>query len=101
MIEAVFTEKGIEKFISTIESVLPHLPGNWNMIDTKDKLNFISKNKTTIESYINSSKPVFTNEESEGFPAIFSDDDELRNRVTEKNNRYVDLRSADQILRMF
>jgi hypothetical protein len=101
MINAGFTEQGIAKFISTIESILPHMPGNWNFIGTNEKLSFIAKNKITIKNYIDSSKPIFTNEENEGFPAIFNDDEKSRNRAIEKNNRFVELRSADQTLRMF
>jgi hypothetical protein len=101
MVEAGFTEQGIEKFISTIESVLPHTPGNWNFISVDEKLSFVSKNKEIIESYINNSKPEFSDEENNGFPAIFSENDKLRNRVQQKNNRYVELRSAEQTLRMF
>lgn len=95
MVEAGFTEQGIEKFISTVESVLPHVPGNWNFISIEKKLDFIQKNKTTIERYINDAKPVFTNEEN-ALPFNFDDD-----KIEAKNKKYAEIRSAEQTLRMF
>jgi len=52
-----FTDGGIKNLIRVIESVMPHLPGNWEFINTDSKLEFISNNKVTIEGYINSNKP--------------------------------------------
>lgn len=101
LINAGYTEQGIQKFIDTIESVLPHLPGNWNFIGVDAKLTFISKNKATIADYVKSEFPEFTEEETNGFPAIFSEDEELSKRVIEKNERYLAVRSADQTLRIF
>lgn len=100
MIEAGFTEKGIQNFINTIESVLPHMPGNWTFISADEKLSFISKNKPSIEGYVKSAFPEFTEDENSGFPAIFNEDEELRKMASEKNERYLALRSADQTLRM-
>lgn len=95
LIESGYTAQGIERFISVIESVLPHTPGNWAFVGTEEKLSFISKNKTTIESYINESRPAFT-EEEQSLPFNFHDE-----KLAAKNIRYSELRSAEQTLRIF
>jgi hypothetical protein len=89
-----FTEKGIETFLNTIESVLPNAPGNWNFIDFESKLNFVTKNKETIESYLQGAKPKFSDEESEAFN-WFNNTDEL------KIKRLNEVQAAIQAIRMF
>lgn len=88
---AGFTEAGILNFIRVVESTLPHLPGNWDFIDSEKKLSFISKNKEMISKSIQAAMPGFSEEENEAF-AWFNTTDPA------KIKRLDELQSASQAL---
>ena len=96
LLEAGFTPEGVNKFIRTIESVMPHMPGNWVFLNTNDKLFWISRHNQIITEYLEKAKPEYEDWEPGNALEFFSDPE----RCT-KARRLNDIQSAESTIRSY
>jgi glyoxylate utilization-related uncharacterized protein len=96
-IETFLTDKvNAANLITTVESVMPHMPGNWSFLDTNSKLFFIYKNYKRIDGYISAAKPIFSDEDEKSFNWFNSTE-----KSETKIKRLNELQAASVAIRMY